>query len=132
MINFYCLYSKDAFLIKNYLNSVKCDEYINFMEISNKLTKNDPYSIEPTDEIINQYLMRTLEKSFKNLKLKNIYYVISECDIEIIKNLKSYIFSLTEKEIQFILCIENTDLPKRIESLFDKVVKIKNAKTQNI
>jgi len=61
-IEFNFIYSKDAIKVKSFLGSVPRNiECVNYMDIFNKLTKNDFYQHEPSDAVVSSYLMKQLQ-----------------------------------------------------------------------
>ena len=98
VINF--VYSKDALRVKTFLGSVPRNiECINYMDIFNKLTKNDYFQIEPTDEVVSSYLMRQLQTALGRNTTGTIFYVLGHLDETTVNGIKSYIESLTPKSL---------------------------------
>ena len=91
MIIFNCIYAPQALLVRKFLRTVNTDEVINYMEIINKLTKNDVYSCEPSDIVVNSYIIKYLEKSIIEKGSKSFYYVLSNLDETIICNLQEHV-----------------------------------------
>ena len=84
-LHFNFVYAKDALSIKKYLNAIKEGEKINYIDIVNKLTKNDYYQYEPSDAVVSSYLIKQLQSSVENIKVDKVYYVLSQLDKQIIK-----------------------------------------------
>jgi hypothetical protein len=131
-ITFNCVYHHKAIKVKKYLKTIKeFDDIINYMEIANKLTKNDYYSKEPSDIVINSYLIKYLIKSLLKNENKNIYYVFSEIDIDIINSLKTYLDSILPFEIDIVYNLhigteDRKDLSQEITNEFEDIIDIKN------
>lgn len=127
MIEFNCVFAKDALTVRKFLRTVKGDDIINYMEITNKLTKNDIYSEEPSDMVVNSYIVKHLEKSMLEKENKKFYFVLSEMDITIIKNLQDHIDSLCalcDESATYNLHIKEKENYKNIHRLFEKVSEI--------
>ena len=74
-IEFNFIYSSDALRVKTFLGNVpRSIECINYMDIFNKLTKNDFYQYEPSDAVVSSYLMRQLQNAIGKSSLSNSYY----------------------------------------------------------
>lgn len=128
-INF--VYSECENQIKNFLINLSDGvEYINYLEISNKLTKNDFYQCKPSNEVITSYLIKQLNVSLSK-DINEIYYVISTLEKSDILKIQSFIDSITNKEVLF-----NIYYPKHIHlngtsKLFNSIFVL-NEETQNI
>ena len=94
-INF--VYDTNAVIIKKILKDVEYDDIINYIDITNKLIKNDIYSVEPTDFIISSYIMKYLEKSIVQKHSENIYYVLLNFSEEVIMNVADYIYEIFDR-----------------------------------
>jgi hypothetical protein len=102
VLEFSFIYSKDAVKIKSFLGSVpKSIECINYMDIYNKLSKNDYLQSEPSDAVVSSYLMRHLQSSIAKTSTRSLYYVLGSLNKETIKGIQSYIESLTDKKIHY-------------------------------
>jgi hypothetical protein len=98
-INF--VYSKEQSKVKSFLEKVPRNiECINYMDIYNKLAKNDYYDYRPSDAVVSTYLIKqihyVLEKGHRS-----VYYVLGCLEKESVQNIQNYIKSLTDKEIVF-------------------------------
>lgn len=101
-IEFTFIYSKDAIKIKSFLCEVPRNiECINYMDIFNKLAKNDYYQHEPSDAVVSSYLMRQLQNSVSKDTTRSIYYVLGNLNENTIKGIMSYVESLTNKSISY-------------------------------
>jgi|TARA_R100000501_G_C2574991_1_gene80430 hypothetical protein len=85
------VYSKNAIIIKKYLGSIEDGECINYIDIVNKLTKNDYYQYEPSDAVVSSYLIKQLQSVLENVNTGKVFYVLSELDELIINNIKEYV-----------------------------------------
>ena len=101
-IEFNFIYSKDAIKVKSYLGTVPRNiECINYMDIFNKLTKNDFYQSEPSDAVVSSYLMKQLQTVLDRNTTTSIFYVLGNLSEPTVKGIKSYVESLTNKEIEY-------------------------------
>lgn len=99
-IEFNFIYSKDAVRVKSFLGSVPRNiECINYMDIFNKLTKNDFYQSEPSDAVVSSYLMRQLQTVLDRNTTTSIFYVLGHLNEPTIKGIKTYVESLTERDL---------------------------------
>jgi hypothetical protein len=95
------VYSKDALSIKKYLSSIDEGEKINYIDIVNKLTKNDYYQYEPSDAVVSSYLIKSLQSALENNNTEKVYYVLSELDPTIINNIKEYVKSWLPRPVEY-------------------------------
>jgi hypothetical protein len=102
IIEFSFVYSKDAVKIKSFLYSVpRSIEYINYMDIYNKLSKNDYLQSEPSDAVVSSYLMRQLQTVINKSTTRSLFYVLGELDKDVIGGIKTYVESLTSRKIHY-------------------------------
>lgn len=102
IIEFNFIYSKDAVKVKSFLGSVPRNiECINYMDIFNKLTKNDFYQYEPSDAVVSSYLMKQLQTALDRNTTTSIFYVLGNLNEPTVKGIKEYVESLTAKELQY-------------------------------
>ena len=100
-IEFNFIYSKDAVKVKSFLGNVPRNiECINYMDIFNKLTKNDFYQFEPSDAVVSSYLMKQLQTVFDRNAV-SIFYVLGNLNEPTVEGIKTYVESLTEREIKY-------------------------------
>jgi len=85
------VYSRDAITIKKYLSDRESGECINYIDVVNKLTKNDYYQYEPSDAVVSSYLIKQLQTILENVNTFTVFYVLSELDELIIANIKEYV-----------------------------------------
>jgi hypothetical protein len=101
-LEFSFIYSKDAVKIKTFLGSVpRSIECINYMDIYNKLAKNDYLQSEPSDIVVSSYLMRQLQVAVARSTTVSLFYVLGEFDKDVISGIKDYVESLTSKTIHY-------------------------------
>ena len=101
-IEFNFIYSKDAVRVKAFLGSVPRNiECINYMDIFNKLTKNDFYQFEPSDAVVSSYLMKQLQTVLDRNTTTSIFYVLGNLNEPTVEGIKRYVESLTAKELQY-------------------------------
>lgn len=96
------VYSKDAVKVKSFLGSVpRSIECINYMDIYNKLAKNDFFQFEPSDAVVSSYLIKLLQSTVSKSSTRSFYYVLGNLEKDTILNIKYYIKSLTNREIHY-------------------------------
>lgn len=101
-IEFNFIYSKDAVRVKTFLGSVPRNiECINYMDIFNKLTKNDFYQYEPSDAVVSSYLMKQLQTVLDRNTTTSIFYVLGHLNEPTVEGIKTYVESLTSKELVY-------------------------------
>jgi hypothetical protein len=122
-LEFYFVYSKDAVKIKTFLGSIpRSIECINYMDVYNKLSKNDYLQLEPSDAVVSSYLMKHLQLILSRSTTQNVYYVLGTLDEITINGIKSYIKTLTTKKINYkIFYTPDTNLDGVVE-LFSEAV----------
>ncbi len=100
-IEFNFIYSKDAVKVKSFLGNVPRNiECINYMDIFNKLTKNDFYQFEPSDAVVSSYLMKQLQTVFDRNAV-SIFYVLGNLNDPTVTGIKTYVESLTNNDITY-------------------------------
>ena len=98
-IEFNFIYSKDAVKVKSFLGSVPRNiECINYMDIFNKLTKNDFYQYEPSDAVVSSYLMKQLQTVLERTTTTSIFYVLGHLNEPTVEGIKWYVESLTDRD----------------------------------
>ena len=131
MIKFNCVYAPHALTIRRFLKTVKCDEIVNYMEIINKLTKNDIYAQEPSDMVVNSYILKYIEKSIIKTKNETFFYVMSSLDEDVINNLQFHIINIAkeiDEKAEFYVHIKDKDTYQSIHHLFTEVYEITEIK----
>jgi hypothetical protein len=102
VLEFYFVYSKDAVKIKGFIDSIPRNiECINYIDIYNKLAKNDYFQSEPSDAVVSSYLMRQLQTAVGRNSTMNIYYVLGSIEKDVIEGIQSYVKTLTDRDIEF-------------------------------
>lgn len=119
MLTINCLFSQKDNSISEYLKKVDSKQVINYKDIVNKLMKNDIYSIEPSEMIINSHLVKHIKKTI--VKYDTIYYVFSTLEPHIIHNLKQYIKKIHEEEFIMKGFFKDKDNYSNIHFMFDSV-----------
>jgi hypothetical protein len=121
-INF--IYSNDAVKIKSFLNKIpRSIDYVNYIDIINKLTNNDYYQHEPSTEVVSSYLIKELNNIFKKDSTRSIYYVLGNLNEETVNNIKRIILNLTDKNVRFIIYYDTAYSFDDSSSLFDEVIE---------
>lgn len=105
-MNFNFVYSKDSLALRKVLSDLSSDCCISYQDIFNKLTKNDVYATEPADIVVNSFLIKKLEKELIS-EHKNLYYIISNLENEVIENVKHFVKDYIKAE--FFLYIVNDE-----------------------
>ena len=101
-IKFNFVYSNCALQIKEFLSNVpKKAECINYIEILNKLTRNDYMQEEPSDVVVASYLIKQINSTMSKHDLSEVYYVLNNIDQETLQNVKNHVMNLTHLEINF-------------------------------
>jgi len=123
-MEFYCVYAKDALAIKRYLSRVNSKAIkISYIDIYNKLTKNDVYLSEPNEMVVYSKVYTLLQKTLlvDCNETAKVYYVISELDKDMIKGLRVMIKELYKQPFTFNLVSREEDFTKGFNSLFHEV-----------
>ena len=110
-IEFNFIYSSDALRVKTFLGNVpRSMECINYMDIFNKLTKNDFYQFEPSDAIS------------RNLST-TIFYVLGNLNKETVGGIKEYVESLSTKPITYKIYHSPDITVNGTAELFDDIIE---------
>lgn len=105
-MKFNFVYSKDSLALRKVLSDLNSDCCISYQDIFNKLTKNDVYSTEPADVVVNSFLIKKLEKELIG-DHQSLFYVISTLESEVIENVKHFVKDYIEAD--FFLYIVNEE-----------------------
>jgi len=105
-MKFNFVYSKDSLALRKVLSDLKSECCISYQDIFNKLTKNDVYSTEPADVVVNSFLIKKLEKELIG-DHQSLYYVISSLEAEVIENVKHFVKDYIDAD--FFLYIVNEE-----------------------
>jgi hypothetical protein len=117
------VYSKDAAKVKEFLGNIpRSIECINYMDIVNKLTKNDYYQFEPSDAVVSSYLIRQIQIAFERDTLRSLFYVLGGLDEHVINNIKEYVSTLTDKNITFNLYYSSISV-ENFNHLFNDIIE---------
>jgi hypothetical protein len=101
-IEFNFIYSKDAVRVKSFLGKVPRNiECINYMDIFNKLTKNDFYQFEPSDAVVSSYLMKQLQTILDRSTTTSVFYVLGNLNERTVVGVKNYVETLTDRDIEY-------------------------------
>jgi hypothetical protein len=123
-IEFNFIYSNDALSIKTFLGSVPRNiECINYMDIFNKLTKNDFYQYEPSDAVVSSYLMRQLQNAIGRNTSTTIFYVLGGLEEDIIGGVKDYVSSLSDRPVTFNIYHSPDIIVNGTAELFDDIIE---------
>ena len=122
-MKFNFVYSKDSLALRKVLSDLSSDCCISYQDIFNKLTKNDVYSTEPADIVVNSFLIKKLEKELIG-EHQNLYYIISNLENEVIENVKHFVKDYIEAEF-FLYIVNEEDLSC---DLFDEIYFVNSEK----
>ena len=122
-MKFNFVYSKDSLALRKVLSDLSSDCCISYQDIFNKLTKNDVYSTEPADIVVNSFLIKKLEKELIS-EHQNLYYIISNLENEVIENVKHFVKDYIEAEF-FLYIVNEEDLSC---DLFDEIYYVNSEK----
>ena len=123
-IEFNFIYSKDAVRVKSFLGKVPRNiECINYMDIFNKLTKNDYFQLEPSDAVVSSYLMRQLQNAIGRNISTTIFYVLGTLNKETVGGIQSYVESLSTKPITYKIYHSPDITVNGTAELFDDIIE---------
>ena len=123
-IEFNFIYSSDALRVKTFLGKVpRGIECINYMDIFNKLTKNDFYQYEPSDAVVSSYLMRQLQNAIGRNISTTIFYVLGNLNKETVGGIQSYVESLSDKPITYTIYHSPDITVNGTAELFDDIIE---------
>ena len=123
-IEFNFIYSSDALRVKTFLGNVpRSIECINYMDIFNKLTKNDFYQYEPSDAVVSSYLMRQLQNAIGRNISTTIFYVLGNLNKETVGGIQSYVESLSDKPITYTIYHSPDITVNGTAELFDDIIE---------
>jgi len=123
-IEFNFIYSNDALRVKTFLGNVpRSIECINYMDIFNKLTKNDYYQYEPSDAVVSSYLMRQLQTAIDRNISTTIFYVLGNLNTETVSGIQDYVESLSAKPITYKIYHSPDIIVNGTAELFDDIIE---------
>ena len=123
-IEFNFIYSNDALRVKQFLGNVpRSIECINYMDIFNKLTKNDFYQYEPSDAVVSSYLMRQLQNAIDRNVSATIFYVLGTLNKETVGGIQNYVESLSAKPITYKIYHSSDITVNGTAELFDDIIE---------
>jgi len=123
-IEFNFIYSTDALRVKTFLGNVpRSIECINYMDIFNKLTKNDFYQYEPSDAVVSSYLMRQLQNAIGRNISTTIFYVLGNLNKETVGGIQTYVESLSDKPITYKIYHSPDITVNGTAELFDDIIE---------
>jgi len=123
-IEFNFIYSDDALRVKTFLGNVpRSIECINYMDIFNKLTKNDYYQFEPSDAVVSSYLMRQLQNAIGRNISNTIFYVLGNLNKETVCGIQDYVESLSDKPITYKIYHSPDIMVNGTAELFDDIIE---------
>lgn len=101
-LEFNFVYSNDAVKVKTFLSQVPRNiECINYMDVFNKLTKNDYLQTEPSDAVVSSYLIKQLQTVIDRDTTRSIFYVLSNLHEGTIGGIMDYVESITKKDVVY-------------------------------
>jgi len=124
-IDFNFIYTSNVLKTKVFLSKIpRGIDCVNYIDIVNKLTKNDYYNFEPSDEVVSSFLVKQLYSIFNKDSLTSVYYVLGSLDKVTISNIKFFIQSISNKEITFnMYCTPDISI-NGTSSLFNDIIII--------
>ena len=123
-IEFNFIYSNDALRVKTFLGNVpRSIECINYMDIFNKLTKNDFYQYEPSDAVVSSYLMRQLQNAIGRNISTTIFYVLGTLNKETVGGIQDYVESLSTKPITYKIYHSPDITVNGTAEMFDDIIE---------
>jgi len=96
---------------------------INYMDIFNKLTKNDFYQYEPSDAVVSSYLMRQLQNAIGRNISTTIFYVLGTLNKETVGGIQNYVESLSAKPITYKIYHSSDITVNGTAELFDDIIE---------
>ena len=110
-IDFSFVYSKCAIQVKDFLDQVpKKAECSSYIEVLNKLTRNDYMQEEPSDEVVASYLIKQISSILSKKDVELVYYVLSSKDQETINSVIDYAGAVTDRPIKY--AVQDLDEPE--------------------
>jgi hypothetical protein len=98
-VNF--VYANEPYKVKSFLERIPRNiECINYIDIYDKLAKNDYYDHKPSDAVVSTYLIKQIQYVIEK-DLRSVYYVLGCIEKESVQNIQRYMQSLTNKSIVF-------------------------------
>lgn len=120
----FLIYSKNAINIKRFILSLpKSAVCINYMDILNRLSKNDYLQLMPSDEVVSTHLMKKLQTTFEKNKPDSLYYVLSDATQEVIGSIFEYIKYLHKENVKYIFYHTPEVNVEEIKHLFSEVIE---------
>lgn len=124
VIEFSFVYSKDAIKIKSFLGLIPRNiECINYIDVYNKLCKNDFLQTEPSDIVVSSYLMKQLQTILNRSTTKTLYYVLGNLDKDVIKGIKDHVESLTDKKVYYKFYHTSDVKINKSLSMFNEIIE---------
>ena len=101
-IEFNFVYSQCAISVNKFLDRIpKMAECISYIEVLNKLTRNDYMQEEPSDEVVASYLIKQINTVMTKKNLSLVYYVLSSKDQDTLESIMNYITQATHRQINY-------------------------------
>ena len=87
-VNF--VYANEPYKVKSFLERIPRNiECINYIDIYDKLAKNDYYDHKPSDAVVSTYLIKQIQYVIEK-DLRSVYYVLGCIEKESVQNLQNY------------------------------------------
>lgn len=120
-VEFNFIYSCEAVKVKEFIGTIPRNiDYVNYIDIVNKLTKNDYYQHEPSDEVISSFLVKQLHSIFDK-DVDSVFYVLGDLDDITVTNIMSFVESICDKEFKYNLYHYKETNIKGFEYLFKEI-----------
>lgn len=126
-----CIWCNSKTEFNRYVRMCGDDAYvINYMDIVNKLTKADPYGLDPNDNVVGLHLHSTLTNLVGKIEQaetteNRVIYLLKNLTAETAEGLKETLIHLMPESTKIpmkLVIINRTDYPKKgVLSRFDVV-----------
>lgn len=125
-VKFTCVYAPEALTIKKFLKDANYDNCISYIEITNKLSKNDIYSYEPSAGVVGMYVYKEVIKSIQTKGYTNIFYVLSNMEAETISTIKDFVTEKLHEDdtLEFNCYVPNVVDYEEVNNLFDNMYEL--------
>lgn len=85
-----CIYFNNTVKLKKYTRTLDQSSLISYIDIANKMSRNDVYSYAPSEITLNFMIQEALDELLDH-KIQHLFFVLSSLREETLFNLKSYI-----------------------------------------
>lgn len=85
-----CIYFNNTVKLKKFTRTLDQSNLISYIDIANKMSRNDVYSYAPSEITLNFMIKEALDEVLDH-KVQHLFFVLSSMQEETLENLKSYI-----------------------------------------